>query len=145
MVFVFFFLVWFDFYFYYESVGKNIVFKDVFKNDFKRFDKFICKIIFFVDILSGSNGIDIIFDFSKNFIIEEIFDKFVKFVEEVGVEKKCDVMFVGEKINFIEGCVVYYVVLCNVSNQVMKVDGVDVMNVKGGVNDVFEYMCVFFE
>ncbi|VBB84645.1 Putative Glucose-6-phosphate isomerase [Podospora comata] len=136
---------WSDLHSHHENVGKNIVLKDAFKNDPKRFDKFTRKITLPADISSGSNGTDIIFDFSKNLITEETLDKLVKLAEEAGVEKKRDAMFAGEKINFTEGRAVYHAALRNVSNQPMKVDGVDVMNTKGGVNDVLEHMRVFSE
>ncbi|KAK4169949.1 Phosphoglucose isomerase-domain-containing protein [Cladorrhinum sp. PSN259] len=130
---------------HHESVGKNFVLKEAFKNDAQRFDKFTRKLTLPADIASGGTETEILFDFSKNLITDETLDKLVKLAEEAGVEKKRDAMFAGEKINFTEERAVYHAALRNVSNKSMKVDGVDVMNTQGGVNEVLEHMRVFSE
>lgn len=56
--------------------------------------------------------------------------------------KWCDVMFVGEKINVIEDCVVLYMVLWNLDGGFVEVDGEDVMS---GVKEVLVKMVGFVE
>ncbi|KAL2019276.1 hypothetical protein VTK56DRAFT_9820 [Thermocarpiscus australiensis] len=130
---------------HHGSVGKSFVLKDAFKADPNRFQKFSTKITLPGSISTEPNGTDILFDFSKNLVTEETLDLLVKLAQQAGLEKKRDAMFAGEKINFTENRAVYHAALRNVSNLEMKVDGVDVMNTKGGVNEVLEHMRVFSE
>lgn len=130
---------------HHESVGKSFVLKDAFKAQPDRFQKLSTTVKLPADISTESDGTDLLFDFSKNLVTEETLDLLVKLAEQAGVEKKRDAMFAGEKINFTEGRAVYHAALRNVSNSDMKVDGVDVMNTKGGVNEVLDHMRVFSE
>lgn len=130
---------------HHDSVGKSFVLKDAFKADPGRFQKFSTTVTLPGAISTDPNGTDILFDFSKNLITDETLDLLVKLAEQAGLEKKRDAMFAGEKINFTENRAVYHAALRNVGNLEMKVDGVDVMNTKGGVNDVLEHMRVFSE
>lgn len=113
--------------------------KEAFASDPARFDKF-SKIFH-----ASASGTDILFDFSKNLITEETINLLVKLAEEAGVEKKRDALFAGEKINFTEKRAVYHPALRNVGGWEMKVDGKDVMNGPGGVNDVLNHMKEFSE
>lgn len=137
--------VWAELQAHHDSVGKTFVLKDAFKSDPSRFDTFKRTFKLPEDISSTHGGTEILFDFSKNLVTSETLDKLVKLAQEAGVEKKRDAMFAGEKINFTEKRAVYHTALRNVSNVDMKVDGVDVMNVKGGVNDVLNHMKEFSE
>lgn len=130
---------------HHDKVGKSFVLKDAFKADSNRFKTFTTKFTLPADISTEANGTDLLFDFSKNLVTEETLDLLVKLAEQAGVEKKRDAMFAGEKINFTEDRAVYHAALRNVSNTEMKVDGVDVMNTKGGVNDVLNHMREFSE
>ncbi|KAM7185315.1 glucose-6-phosphate isomerase [Naviculisporaceae sp. PSN 640] len=136
---------WADLQAHHDSVGKKFVLKDAFKSDPSRFDTFKRTFKLPEDISSTPGGTEILFDFSKNLVTSETLDKLVKLAQDAGVEKKRDAMFAGEKINFTEQRAVYHTALRNVSNVDMKVDGVDVMNVKGGVNDVLNHMKEFSE
>jgi len=137
---------WKDLQAHLESMTeKKFVLNEEFKKDPQRFDKFSRKLTLPAEISSGGTETEILFDFSKNLITEETLDKLIKLAQEAGVEHKRDAMFAGEKINFTENRAVYHAALRNVSNQPMKVDGVDVMNTKGGVNEVLEHMRVFSE
>lgn len=122
---------------HYRSTGKTFVLKEAFSSDSDRFSKFSKN--FTVD------GTDILFDFSKNLITEDTIDLLVKLAGEAELEKKRDAMFNGEKINFTEERAVYHTALRNVGGWDMKVDGQDVMNVQGGVNDVLNHMKEFSE
>lgn len=124
---------------HYKSVGKTFVLKSAFASDPARFDKF--SKTFHNDV----SGTDILFDFSKNLVTEETIDLLVKLAEEAGLEKKRDAMFAGEKINFTEQRAVYHTALRNVGGWEMKVEGQDVMNTKGGVNEVLAHMKEFSE
>jgi len=117
---------------------KNFVLKEAFAADPERFSKFS-------RTFPGTGGVEILFDFSKNLVTEEALDALIKLAEQAGVEKKRDAMFAGEKINFTEKRAVYHTALRNVGDWEMKVDGVDVMNSPGGVNDVLQHMKVFSE
>lgn len=85
---------------------------------------------------------DLLLDFFKIVVNLKIMMLFVDVVEKVGVVVKCEVMFVGEKINLMEKCVVFYIVFCNCVNMLVIVDGVDVML---DVNVVFVVMGVFVD
>ncbi|KAL2218078.1 glucose-6-phosphate isomerase [Thermoascus aurantiacus ATCC 26904] len=121
---------------HHNSVGRNIVLKEAFEKDPKRFEKF--SRTFF----NPADKSEILFDFSKNFITEETLSLLVKLAKEAGLEKLRDDMFKGEPINFTENRAVYHVALRNVTNQPMQVNGKDVMQ---GVNTVLEHMKEFTE
>ncbi|KAJ2896925.1 glucose-6-phosphate isomerase [Zalerion maritima] len=127
---------WSDLSSHHEKVGKSFVLKEAFAADPARFNKF-------TRTLTTPSGTEILFDFSKNFLTDETLDIFAKLAEEAGVGTKRDAMFAGEKINFTEGRAVYHAALRNVGGWDMKVDGVDVMNCPGGVNEVLEHMHEF--
>ncbi|KAK3319097.1 glucose-6-phosphate isomerase [Apodospora peruviana] len=136
---------WADLQAHHSSVGKAFVLKDAFKADAGRFKSFSRTFVIPDAISSCPGDTEILFDFSKNLVTGETLEKLVKLAQEAGVEKKRDAMFAGEKINFTEGRAVYHAALRNVSNVEMKVDGVDVMNTKGGVNEVLQHMKEFSE
>lgn len=136
---------WADLQAHRDTVGKSFVLKEAFASDPERFDKFT-KTFVLPDAISSCPGdTEILFDFSKNFLTDETLDLLVKLAEQAGVGKKRDDMFAGEKINFTEERAVYHVALRNVGEWEMKVEGNDVMNSSGGVNEVLEHMKVFSE
>lgn len=124
---------------HYKTVGKTFVLKEAFASDPARFDKFS------KTFHNSVSGTDILFDFSKNLVTEDTINLLVKLAEEAGLEKKRDAMFAGEKINFTEHRAVYHTALRNVGGWEMKVEGQDVMNTKGGVNEVLAHMKEFSE
>lgn len=136
---------WRDLQAHFDSQGNTLVLKEAFKSDPERFSKF--SRTFKLPAAASAEGADseILFDFSKNLITEETLDKLVKLAQDAGLEKKRDDMFDGKKINFTEDRAVYHVALRNVENTPMSIDGVDVINAKGGVNDVLEHMREFTE
>ncbi|KAB5578029.1 glucose-6-phosphate isomerase [Coniochaeta sp. 2T2.1] len=136
---------WVDLQAHRDSVGKSFVLKEAFASDPDRFSKFTRTFTLPDQVSSCPGTTDILFDFSKNFLNDETLDLLVKLAEQAGVEKKRDAMFAGDKINFTEDRAVYHTALRNVGGWDMKVDGVDVMNTKGGVNEVLDHMCVFSE
>ncbi|KAB5545838.1 glucose-6-phosphate isomerase [Coniochaeta sp. 2T2.1] len=136
---------WADLQAHRDSVGKSFVLKEAFASDPDRFSKFTRTFTLPDQVSSCPGTTDVLFDFSKNFLNDETLDLLVKLAEQAGVEKKRDAMFAGEKINFTEDRAVYHTALRNVGGWDMKVDGVDVMNTKGGVNEVLDHMRVFSE
>ena len=121
-----------------DNAAKNFVLKEAFASDPERFTRF-------TRTFNGDGTNEILFDFSKNFLTDETLQLLLKLAEEAGVEKKRDAMFAGEKINFTEKRAVYHTALRNVGGWDMKVDGNDVMNGPGGVNDVLNHMKDFSE
>jgi glucose-6-phosphate isomerase len=121
---------------HHETLGRNIVLKEFFQKDPKRFEKFSRT------FENTADKSEVLFDFSKNFITEETLELLVELAKECGLEKLRDDMFAGEKINFTEKRAVYHVALRNVSNSPMQVDGKSVVE---DVNEVLEHMKVFSE
>ena len=121
---------------HHVDLGKNIVLKEYFAKDPDRFTKFSR------EFHNTADELDILFDFSKNFLTEETLTLLVELAEEAGLEKLRDDMFAGEKINFTENRAVYHVALRNTSKQPMQVDGKSVVE---EVHDVLDHMKTFSE
>ncbi|MBX5205347.1 glucose-6-phosphate isomerase [Rhizobium sp. NZLR1] len=83
---------------------------------------------------------DLLMDFSKTAVNDDILKLLVKLAEEGGVEKKREEMFSGKAINFTEDRAVLHTALRNRSNTPVLVDGKDVMP---DVNSVLSAMGKF--
>jgi glucose-6-phosphate isomerase len=70
---------------------------------------------------------DLLMDFSKTAVNDDILKLLVKLAEDGGVEKKREEMFSGKAINFTEDRAVLHTALRNRSNTPVLVDGKDVM------------------
>lgn len=116
---------------HHTDLGRNIVLKEFFQKDPKRFEKFSRT------FSNSADKSEILFDFSKNFITEDTLSLLFELARESGLEKLRDDMYAGEKINFTEKRAVYHIALRNVTNQPMQVDGNSVVE---GVNEVLEHM-----
>ncbi|XP_051511985.1 glucose-6-phosphate isomerase-like [Myxocyprinus asiaticus] len=114
---------------WYKSNGANLNMRQMFDSDKNRFQKFSLT-------LKTDEG-DILLDYSKNLINEEVMKMLVELAKSRGVEAARDKMFSGEKINFTEGRAVLHVALRNRSNTPINVDGKDVIP---EVNKVLEKM-----
>lgn len=114
---------------WYKSNAANLNMRQMFEEDKTRFQKFSLT-------LKTDEG-DILLDYSKNLINEEVKKMLVELAKSRGVEASRDKMFSGEKINFTEGRAVLHVALRNRSNTPIHVDGKDVMP---EVNKVLEKM-----
>ena len=121
---------------HHTTLGSNIVLKECFKKDPKRFEKFSHT------FHNTADGSDILFDFSKNLITDETVNLLVKLAKEADLEKLRDDMFRGDPINFTEHRAVYHVALRNVSDRPMQVNG---QSVVGYVNEQLEHMREFSE
>ncbi|KAL1847305.1 glucose-6-phosphate isomerase [Paecilomyces lecythidis] len=121
---------------HHNTLGKNIVLKEYFEKDPKRFEKFSRT------FQNSADNNEILFDFSKNFITDETLSLLVNLAKEANVEQLRDDMFKGEPINFTENRAVYHVALRNVTNEPMQVNGKSVVE---EVNSVLEHMKEFSE
>jgi len=70
----------------------NMALSTLFANNPDRFKQFSCQF----------NG-DLLIDFSKNLITEEIFGKLIELAEQVDLKSAIKAQFAGEKINVTEG------------------------------------------
>lgn len=114
--------------YHFEFEGKHM--KELFANDAIRFQKYSLK---FEDILV---------DFSKNIIDDEVRETLVDMANECGLKSAIESMFTGQKINVTEDRAVLHVALRNRSNTPIIVDGEDVMP---EVNAVLDQMKEFSE
>lgn len=83
---------------------------------------------------------DLLMDFSKTGVNDQVMTLLERLAEEAGVEKKRDAMFSGEAINFTEDRAVLHTALRNRADTPVMVDGKDVMP---EVNAVLEAMGAF--
>jgi len=114
--------------YHFEFEGKHM--KELFTNDAKRFQKYSLK---FEDIL---------LDFSKNLVDDEIRESLIELANECGLKDAVESMFTGKKINVTEDRAVLHVALRNRSNTPIIVDGEDVMP---EINTVLDQMKDFSE
>ncbi|XP_061898635.1 glucose-6-phosphate isomerase a [Entelurus aequoreus] len=117
---------------WYQAQSGSLKMRDLFAADPERFRKFSVTV-------ETSDG-DILLDYSKNLITQEIMDMLIAMAESRGVKEAREKMFSGDKINFTEGRAVLHVVLRNRSNTPVHVDGKDVMP---EVNRVLDKMKAF--
>uniref|UniRef100_A0A8D2KXT6 Glucose-6-phosphate isomerase n=1 Tax=Varanus komodoensis TaxID=61221 RepID=A0A8D2KXT6_VARKO len=89
--------------------------------------------------LNSEHG-DILVDYSKNLITEDVMKMLMELAKSRGVEKAREQMFTGEKINFTENRAVLHIALRNRSNTPVLVEGKDVVP---EVNKVLEKMKQF--
>ena len=104
--------------------------REAFDADPERFKKFSRK-------LDG----EILLDFSKNLIDEEIFDTLLELAGEVELEDAIEAMFTGERINRTENRAVLHTALRNRSDKPVIVDGEDVMPKVNAVLAQMEAFC----
>jgi glucose-6-phosphate isomerase len=120
---------------HHRTVSKQLVLKELFQNDPARFQKYS-------HTFTGSDGLETLFDFSKNFLTDETLELLIKLAKEAKLEELRDAMFAGEKINFTEDRAVFHVALRNVNGEKMEVDGQSVVK---DVQDVLDHIKVFTE
>ncbi|CUS24471.1 LAQU0S16e02454g1_1 [Lachancea quebecensis] len=119
----------------YDAKSKSLNVKDEFAKDSKRFEKWS-------KTFKNYDGSEILFDFSKNLVDDEVLAALLELAKEAKVAELRDAMFNGEHINFTEDRAVYHVALRNRANKVMKVDGKDVAP---EVDSVLQHMKEFSE
>uniref|UniRef100_A0A674B1A1 Glucose-6-phosphate isomerase a n=1 Tax=Salmo trutta TaxID=8032 RepID=A0A674B1A1_SALTR len=118
---------------WYKSKAGNLNMRDMFDADKDRFSKFSTT-------LETDDG-DILLDYSKNLVNEEVMRMLLAMAKSRGVEEARDKMFSGEKINFTEGRAVLHIALRNRSNTPINVDGQDVMPEVNRVLDKMKAFC----
>ncbi len=99
--------------YYFSFEGAHL--KELFAKDPQRFNKYSLR---FEDILV---------DFSKNLIDDDVKELLVELATECGLTDAIKGMFAGEKINATENRAVLHVALRNRSNTPVQVDGNDIM------------------
>jgi glucose-6-phosphate isomerase len=114
---------------HYELI-KNKHMADMFRDDPDRFSKFSLKFE------------DMIVDYSKNIINEEILYFLLELAEEIHVKDAIEKMFSGDKINETENRAVLHVALRNRSDMPIYVDGRNVMT---DVKAVLDHVKIFSE
>ncbi|KAK4309771.1 hypothetical protein Pmani_018618 [Petrolisthes manimaculis] len=119
---------------YYDANGSKINIDQLFKKDPERFNKYSLK-------LSTPEDGDILFDYSKNRINDEVMKLLMDLAKARKVEASRDAMFSGEKINFTENRAVLHIALRNRSNTPVMVDGQDVMPAVNAVLDHMKDFC----
>uniref|UniRef100_A0AAY5KUX4 Glucose-6-phosphate isomerase n=1 Tax=Esox lucius TaxID=8010 RepID=A0AAY5KUX4_ESOLU len=118
---------------WYKSKAGNLNMREMFDADKDRFSKF--------SITLETDDGNILLDYSKNLINEEVMRMLLGLAKSRGVEEARDRMFSGEKINFTEGRAVLHIALRNRSNTPVNVDGKDVMPEVNRVLDKMKAFC----
>uniref|UniRef100_A0A8C2BWL8 Glucose-6-phosphate isomerase n=1 Tax=Cyprinus carpio TaxID=7962 RepID=A0A8C2BWL8_CYPCA len=121
---------------WYKSSAGNLNMRQMFDADQDRFSNFCV----YPNDLTTDDG-DILLDYSKNLINEEVLRMLFDMARSVGVEAAREKMFAGEKINFTEGRAVLHTALRNRSNTPIMVDGKDVMPDVNGVLEQMKGFC----
>ncbi|KDR22253.1 Glucose-6-phosphate isomerase [Zootermopsis nevadensis] len=124
---------------YYNNNGSRINIYELMKKDPNRFDNF--RQAFYLLLSTPQDG-DILIDYSKNRINDEVFSLLVDLARARKVEAARNSMFNADKINFTENRAVLHVALRNRSNTPIVLDGKDVMP---EVNAVLAHMKDFTE
>ncbi|XP_030563467.1 glucose-6-phosphate isomerase [Drosophila novamexicana] len=105
---------------YYDIHHKNLVIKDLFVNDPKRFTKYSLR------LPTPSDG-EILLDYSKNRVNEDVWPLLLELAKVRRVEAARDAMFSGQHINITENRAVLHTALRNRGLDPVLLDGKDVM------------------
>ncbi|TDG50987.1 hypothetical protein AWZ03_002642 [Drosophila navojoa] len=105
---------------YYDLHNKELIIKDLFINDPKRFSKYSLR-------LSTPNDGEILLDYSKNRVNEEVWPLLLELAKVRRVEAARDAMFGGQHINITENRAVLHTALRNRGGESVLLDGKDVM------------------
>uniref|UniRef100_U5EZ21 Glucose-6-phosphate isomerase n=1 Tax=Corethrella appendiculata TaxID=1370023 RepID=U5EZ21_9DIPT len=118
---------------YYNEHGSSINIKQLFASDDIRFDKYSLK-------LSTPKDGDILLDYSKNRVTDDVWNLLLELAETRDVVKARNDMFSGEHINNTEDRSVLHIALRNRSANPINADGKDVMP---AIRAVLEHMKEF--
>lgn len=116
----------------FAKYGSTLNLRQLFAEDKQRFDSYN-------ERLQTPDG-EILFDFSKNIINQEILHGLFKLARERKVEEHRDRLFRGDRVNFTENRSVLHIALRNRGNTPILLDGVNVMT---EVNAVLDKMKAF--
>lgn len=107
----------------YQSKGKDFNLTQAFQSDPKRFQEFSTK------WNSDKTDANILLDYSKNLIDQEVLSTLLSLAKEANVEGQREAMFSGEHINASEGRAVLHVALRDLQNEFkINESGVDEVN-----------------
>src|SRR6516162_6710768 len=112
---------------HYKQI-KDVHLRQLFADDPKRAERFTAE------------AAGVFLDYSKNRITDETLNLLIQLAEESGLRERIDAMFRGEKINVSEKRAVLHVALRAPKDEVIKVDGKDVVP---GVHAVLDKMAAF--
>ncbi|CAH0597188.1 unnamed protein product [Chrysodeixis includens] len=118
---------------FFDANADKINIQQLFQQDADRFNKFSLRI-------PTPNDGEILLDYSKNRINEQLWSLLLNLAKSRNVEKARDAMFSGEKINFTEDRAVLHIALRNRQNRPILVGGKDVTP---DVNAVLAHMKEF--
>ncbi|NWX53307.1 G6PI isomerase, partial [Steatornis caripensis] len=118
---------------WHKANSSKLVLRQLFEADKDRFQKFSLT-------LNTEHG-DILLDYSKNLVTEEVMKMLMELAKSRGVESARERMFSGEKINFTENRAVLHIALRNRSNVSILVDGKDVVPEVNKVLDKMKHFC----
>lgn len=118
---------------FYEANHASLNLRKLFEADKERFTKFS-------KTLSTGEG-DILVDYSKNLITEDVFKLLIELSKSRGVEAARKRMFSAEKINFTENRAVLHIALRNRSNTPILLDGKDVTPEVNAVLEKIKAFC----
>ncbi|XP_037733651.1 glucose-6-phosphate isomerase [Chelonia mydas] len=118
---------------WYKANAAKLVLRQLFEADKDRFQKFSVT-------LNTEHG-DILVDYSKNLVTEEVMKMLIELAKSRGVENAREQMFTGKKINFTENRAVLHIALRNRSNVPILVDGKDVVPEVNKVLDKMKHFC----
>ena len=99
----------------HQTKMENVQMKDLFQKDSERFENMSLQLD------------DILFDYSKNIITKETFEKLLDLADDCHVKAAREAMFAGEKINATEDRAVMHTALRSFSEHAIKIDDEDVM------------------
>lgn len=118
---------------YFNEYGQKLNIKELFDADPNRFNKFSLRI-------STPNDGDILLDFSKNRITEDVLQMLINLAKARKVDEARDAMMSGQHINVTEDRAVLHIALRNRSSRPILLDGKDVMpDVKAELKHVKEF------
>ncbi|ALC40640.1 Pgi [Drosophila busckii] len=106
---------------YYDKHNKDIVIKDLFVNDPKRFSKYSLR-------LQTPNDGEILLDYSKNRVNDDVWPMLLELANVRRVEAARNAMFSGQHINITENRAVLHTALRNRSLEPVLLDGRDIMS-----------------
>jgi glucose-6-phosphate isomerase len=111
----------------YAKYGSTLNMRQLFAEDKNRFDNLNQR-------LATPDG-EILFDFSKNIINQEIMHALFKLARERKVEEHRDRLFRGDRVNFTENRAVLHIALRNRANRPILLNGTNVVNEVNAVLD----------
>uniref|UniRef100_A0A7M4EAH1 Glucose-6-phosphate isomerase n=1 Tax=Crocodylus porosus TaxID=8502 RepID=A0A7M4EAH1_CROPO len=118
---------------WHRANASKLVLRHLFEADKDRFHK--------LSLTLNTDHGDILVDYSKNLVTEEVMKMLIDLAKSRGVENARERMFTGEKINFTENRAVLHIALRNRSNVPILVDGKDVTPEVNKVLDKMKHFC----